>query len=1629
MKKSAILLFLTALLAVFTCSCSKKSGSGSDFGKEFPNPFENEGDRIVKVGTLEVNESHIFIFYKSGKFFLNIPVKLDNGTPSISAECSVSEELLDGTPKDDTERNQKETIDDKTETLAIDLGADYLPDIEELTDLILKYSIKWGKHNLSGKVSMFRISPKTRTFIIGNKEVTVGKTSTIRIFVSDVLSGEPIEGGSPLMDKDITVEFFSGEELVGKASAKTDKGGMAEIPVSLEDSVTGNITMVATAETVYGKRTLSVNLFSTSPENYNKTLLTTDKPIYQPGQTIHIRSLSLGLPGKKPLDDSDITFELIDPKGNKVFKKTGKTSEYGIFSADFKLANLVNLGNYQLSALINGKNAAQKTLTVEKYVLPKFGIEFSADKGFYLPNETMKGEIISNYFYGKPVSKGAVHIEAKSSDVSETTFQTIDATLSQNGKYSFSIKLPNYFTGSELEQGKAKVKLEITVTDTADHAQSVVKYLTIAKAPVIATLVPAAGKVLSGTEQEMYLILTDPQGNPVSGKASIKAGGKSVEQNVGENGFAEFKMVLPENGNVTVEIKYDGKTYQSTKYFQNDGNAEFIFLSTDSPIYDAGEDVEVSVFTGFDPNAEQPSMLPDRAYLDVVVEDQIRLTKVVELKEGKGKISLPLDETMHGVVEFLAYYLTKEGNIIRSSKAVYVRHASSLSVEFSTDKEEYKPRETAKARFTVKDAEGKPAPAALGVAMVDEAVFHVMDFVPGMEAAYFNIESAVMESNFVIYGTSYQDIVSPAEDEETEEETEKRASAFFADNAGNIQHDIAQEDYSQYESKHNSAAKSAVSGRISKILSEVDWGECEKEKVLKKLNKIIAQSENADPWGNMFSASVEGSRTLYGKFVSAGPDETPDTEDDIKTSRNLCYTDDYAEYDSGDTGAEPGYPEEDPVYDGGDTDTPGDTDSKKIKVREWFPETLYYNPQLITDDSGKAEIEIQMADSITSWRVTALANTLDGAIGSSLDSIKVFQDFFVDIDFPVYLTQNDEISVPVGIYNYLNVEQNITLEAESEEWFEMTGSSAINVTVPANSVTSAYFPIKVLKIGTHSMTIFANGSQMSDAIKRTVTVKPDGIMEDKSESAVFSGNKTIKLTIPENAIPDSAELFVKIYPGFMSQAVEGLDSILQLPYGCFEQTSSTTYPNVLVLQYMIAADTLTPEIELKARDYITQGYQRLLTYEVAGGGFEWFGDSPAHLTLTAYGLLEFNDMSKVHTIDPSLIDRTAAWIAHQQKSDGSFVTENGCMDGAINNFLASALRTTAYAAWALAETDKELSARQKAVQYIESHLSEADDIYSKAMAAIALLKNGGSATKIEQLTNAILEEKQEDAEGNIYWNQTLSTETYTSGEGAKLETTALVGLLLVYKGGYTNITDRILKWIVKQKDSFGTWNTTQGTIRALKFMIESMYASSAPDINATLKISANGSPETTIKITPDDSDVMRLIDFKEHLVYGENTIEIKSESDSNMLYQATATWYVPGTDASSAGPLTIDVTYDKTNLTVNDTVKATVTIKNVSGEKVNMVLASVGIAPGFTLIPALLDKAVENGTPLRKYETTPRQIILYLNYIDAESTQTYQFELVADYPIKGATGESSVHPYYNPEENYNDLSQEIVISE
>ena len=71
---------------------------------------------------------------------------------------------------------------------------------------------------------------------------------------------------------------------------------------------------------------------------------------------------------------------------------------------------------------------------------------------------------------------------------------------------------------------------------------------------------------------------------------------------------------------------------------------------------------------------------------------------------------------------------------------------------------------------------------------------------------------------------------------------------------------------------------------------------------------------------------------------------------------------------------------------------------------------------------------------------------------------------------------------------------------------------------------------------------------------------------------------------------------------------------------------------------MKRAKKLTPEVHAKAEGFIANGYQRLLTFEVPGGGFSWFGNAPANKILTAYGLMEFSDMSNLLAAQPKALE-------------------------------------------------------------------------------------------------------------------------------------------------------------------------------------------------------------------------------------------------------------------------------------------------------------------------------------------------------------------------------------------------------
>ena len=237
--------------------------------------------------------------------------------------------------------------------------------------------------------------------------------ASVRVIVTDHAKRCPAAGAS------VAIRLTNDEGTEGKLlfQGKTNRAGTVDAKFNVPPLSPGQYTL--RIEASYGAYHDQVSRQIEVRKAYN-LMLVTDKPIYQPGQTIHIRALALRRPDLKPVADAAVVIEVRDPKGNKVFKRQRKTNKFGIAWADFSLADEINLGRYECRALLEDAEVT-KTVTVKRYVLPKFKIDVTTAREYYLPGMRLSGSVSARYFFGKPVAGADVQIEAKTFDVQYKT--------------------------------------------------------------------------------------------------------------------------------------------------------------------------------------------------------------------------------------------------------------------------------------------------------------------------------------------------------------------------------------------------------------------------------------------------------------------------------------------------------------------------------------------------------------------------------------------------------------------------------------------------------------------------------------------------------------------------------------------------------------------------------------------------------------------------------------------------------------------------------------------------------------------------------------------------------------------------------------------------------------------------------------------------------------------------------------------------------------------------------------------------------------------------------------------------------------------------------------------------------
>jgi hypothetical protein len=1362
---------------------------------------------------------------------------------------------------------------------------------------------------------------------------------------------------------------------------------------------------------------------------YN-VLVSTDKPIYQPGQVIHMRGLALDTLALSSAQDQPLTFTVDDPQGNRLMRQELNTSQWGIAAADFVLDSQAPSGDYTVTARM-GPVTSSRTVEVEPYKLPRFKIDFSSDRTFYLPGEVAEGAVKAHYFFGKPVAGGAVRIEGFVTDVVRQPIFELNGETDENGLYSYEFQIPDYFVG-QLMNNAAQIDLEITVTDTANHAESVTKKVTVAEQPLLVEAVPESGFLRPGIENIVYLQVTYPDDRPVQAELTLTYGDQTQTVQTDEYGLATIRLnpadprVLRLNVLASVLTEGDevGPSVQTNVTLGAARGDNAVLLRPERAEYRIGETLNLDIYV---------AGTAQTVYLDVVKGQQTFGLTALPVSQGVAQAALDLDGSLLGTLELHAYVITNEGEIVRDRRLVLVNPAPA-QVEVSLDQEVYRPGDTAILAVEV-SRDGAPMAGVLGIAIVDESVFSAGAQDPGFARTYFLLERELAEPRYEIH-----DFV-PFEDDDPSPYDARR--------------DPVRSNWMDRQAMRGGGEDTRIEARQVALFGFFGGELALREAQVRESVAVDSAAEDlsAIAWG--WAARLALALPLIGFAFYDGS----------RRRRKLAFTLlllSLATFGWGACGssAEPARsPEMAAAPASADETTATRGETTETRLRQFFPETLYWMPEVETDAEGRARIEVPIADSITTWRVSILASDMDGNLGSAESSVRVFQDFFVEPDLPRFLTDGDEIAVPVSLFNYLDERQTIQLDVEAGDWFEFLEESQVSVEMAANEVSVAYIPIRVTRFGQHGFKVTANGSAMSDAVLREVEVLPDGSPEQAIANGQLEAEVRAVAVVPEEVVPGTARVAVKIYPGVVSQVIDGLEGMLRRPYGCFEQTSSITYPNVMVLDYLKSTGQINPRVQLRAESLINQGYQRLLTFETSvPGGFSLFGDPPPQRMVTAYGLMQFTAMSRVSYVDPALLDRTAAFLMYEQMADGSWHSGR--------DWEPEYLGTTAYITWALADAGfAETLPVERAVEYLKEqlHLQESSLEEAEVDSPLATPESQDQAQSSEEedtpevqppmapylmgmIANALLAVDPADAEGlalldqlaemaeqdeeGVLWR--AGSASYLGGYGiaADLETTAMITIALLRSGAHPELAAQAINWLIQQRDGFGSFYTTQATVLTLKALI--LAAQQVEEEGpATVTITFNGGRTQTLTIDASNDDVVQQIVFDD-IAPGEQVVDLSMEGERNLQYQVLTSFYRPWAVVPEDAPerlqsMRVDLAYDRTEMVVNDVVKVTALVEMLAPGTAGTVLVDLGLPPGFTPIMEDLHALRVRGV-ISRYELTGRQIIFYL--ADVTSGEVYQLEyrLRARYPIRAQAPASQTYDYYTPERQDVSPPQRIIVT-
>jgi alpha-2-macroglobulin len=612
------------------------------------------------------------------------------------------------------------------------------------------------------------------------------------VYAVDRRSGEP--------RADARVEVVRARHTI--ASGRTDNEGIfhTKLPINEgpdDEGQTGSdgVIILASQRENFAISDLESLYFNFGEDENVQGYVYTDRPVYRPAHKVFFKGILRAFNERgqyQPLKNDTVSVTVKDANDARVFKQELHLSKRGTFNGELTLAEEAPLGAYRIEAETD-EGGASGSFDVAEYKKPEYKVKVTTPKRFAPAGSKARFDIDARYFFGAPLAGAEVKYYAYRSryypyfggeEVEEDPDQEAeysqynnyynDLTLDGEGKLDASGHLAIEFdvpAANENDVWDFQYRLEAQVTDSSRRSINGSANLIATRGNIIANATPDRYVYQNGDTAKISISTTDYEGRPVATNLSLKFMSRDwvkVEKKVNEyDPDYEIREVELSSAEVTTDpeghglysfpITKAGSIAIKTVVHDNEKQ----FASVGGFIWVAGSDQQWLDSAYYRENFGSIKLVPDKKsyrpgetahVLAIVPADRANLlvtterSSIMSARHIKAAnkttiIDVPI-ETDYAPNVFLSVTFVRDGDMYTSDQRLVVpARDKMLDLEIISNKEEYKPRETASYIILARDADGAPVPdAEVSLGVVDEAIYSVSpDFSGNIRQQFYGL--------------------------------------------------------------------------------------------------------------------------------------------------------------------------------------------------------------------------------------------------------------------------------------------------------------------------------------------------------------------------------------------------------------------------------------------------------------------------------------------------------------------------------------------------------------------------------------------------------------------------------------------------------------------------------------------------------------------------------------------------------------------------------------------------------------------------------------------------------------------------------------------------------------------------